>query len=68
MIIIPILLLQVAKATAVGDECLSNIRTVRAFAAEDRERDLYNAEVEKAAVLNERLGLGIGLFQGNYFA
>ena len=47
-----------------GEECVSNIRTVRAFAAEDRERDLYNAEIEKANVLNEKLGLGIGLFQG----
>ncbi len=54
---------QVAKATAVGEECISNVRTVRAFAMEDSERSLYDGEVERSRLLNERLGLGIGLFQ-----
>nr|AHK05637.1 ATP-binding cassette transporter sub-family B member 8 [Tigriopus japonicus] len=55
---------QVAKATAVGEECISNMRTVRAFAMEDQERAMFNEEVENARRLNERLGLGIGIFQG----
>ncbi len=46
-----------------GEECISNVRTVRAFAMEDMERSLYNGEVEKSRILNETLGWGIGLFQ-----
>ena len=54
---------QVAKATAVGDEAVSNIRTVRAFAMEATEAEVYARELSKARELNENLGLGIGLFQ-----
>lgn len=54
---------QVAKATAVCDEALSNIRTVRAFAMEEKEKELYAIEVEKARVMQESLGIGIGFFQ-----
>ena len=54
---------QVAKATAVCDEALSNIRTVRAFAMEEKEKELYALEVEKARVMQESLGVGIGVFQ-----
>lgn len=54
---------QVAKSTAVCEEALSNIRTVRAFAMEEQEIKLYANEVDKARVMQENLGLGIGLFQ-----
>ncbi|XP_046446364.1 mitochondrial potassium channel ATP-binding subunit-like [Daphnia pulex] len=54
---------QVAKSTAVCDEALSNIRTVRAFAMEEKEMELYAAELEKAKVMQEKLGMGIGLYQ-----
>jgi ATP-binding cassette subfamily B (MDR/TAP) protein 8 len=54
---------QVAKATAAGDEALNNIRTVRAFAMEDREYEVYADELSKATKMNETLGLGIGMFQ-----
>ncbi|XP_066249380.1 mitochondrial potassium channel ATP-binding subunit-like isoform X2 [Euwallacea similis] len=54
---------QVEKTTAVADEAISNIRTVRAFAMEDQERDMFLNEAEKAMVLNETLGFGIGIFQ-----
>jgi len=54
---------QVAKATAVGEECISNVRTVRSFAMEDEEKRLYNLQVDKSRKLNEKLGAGIGLFQ-----
>lgn len=56
-------LLKVAKSTAVCEEALSNIRTVRAFAMEDKEMELYAAELEKARLMQENLGMGIGLFQ-----
>ena len=46
-----------------ADECVSNIRTVRAFAMEDGEMEIYRQELDKAKRLNEHLGLGIGLFQ-----
>lgn len=55
---------QVAKATGVADEALGNVRTVRAFAMEDREAHLYSLEVEKSSNINEALGVGIAIFQG----
>lgn len=55
---------QVAKATGVADEALGNVRTVKAFAMEDRELQLYSHEVEKSCEMNEALGNGIAIFQG----
>ncbi|MBN3298930.1 ABCB8 protein, partial [Amia calva] len=55
---------QVAKATGVADEALGNVRTVRAFAMEDREAEHYSAEVDKSCDVNEALGVGIAVFQG----
>jgi ATP-binding cassette subfamily B (MDR/TAP) protein 8 len=54
---------QVEKTTAVADEAVSNIRTVRAFAMEDQEQELFDTEAELAMILNENLGFGIGWFQ-----
>ncbi|XP_026229896.1 mitochondrial potassium channel ATP-binding subunit [Anabas testudineus] len=55
---------QVAKATGVADEALGNVRTVKAFAMEERERQLYALEVDKSCEMNENLGAGIAVFQG----
>ncbi|CAJ1072453.1 ATP-binding cassette sub-family B member 8%2C mitochondrial [Xyrichtys novacula] len=55
---------QVAKATAVADEALGNVRTVKAFAMEERELQLYAYEVDKSCEMNENLGAGIAVFQG----
>lgn len=55
---------QIAKATGVADEAIGNVRTVRAFAMEDREVELYSAEVDTSAHMNEVLGIGIAVFQG----
>ncbi|XP_028282992.1 mitochondrial potassium channel ATP-binding subunit [Parambassis ranga] len=55
---------QVAKATGVADEALGNVRTVKAFAMEERELQLYAYEVDKSCELNENLGAGIAVFQG----
>ncbi|KAJ8976437.1 hypothetical protein NQ317_008471 [Molorchus minor] len=54
---------QAEKTTAVADEAVGNIRTVRAFAMEDQELELFDTEAELAMTLNENLGFGIGLFQ-----
>lgn len=54
---------QAAKATSVGEEAISNIRTVRAFAMESQECELFCQQSEEASRLNQRLGFGIGLFQ-----
>ncbi|XP_077300096.1 mitochondrial potassium channel ATP-binding subunit [Arctopsyche grandis] len=54
---------QIEKTTLVAEEALSNIRTVRAFAAEDYEERLFSKESVKAADLAQELGKGIGLFQ-----
>ncbi|XP_068459708.1 mitochondrial potassium channel ATP-binding subunit [Clinocottus analis] len=55
---------QVSKATGVADEALGNVRTVKAFAMEERELQLYAYEVEKSCEMNENLGSGIAVFQG----
>ncbi|XP_024129669.1 mitochondrial potassium channel ATP-binding subunit [Oryzias melastigma] len=55
---------QVAKATGVADEALGNVRTVKAFAMEERELQLYAYEVDKSCEMNENLGNGIAVFQG----
>lgn len=55
---------QVSKATGVADEALGNVRTVKAFAMEERELQLYAQEVDKSCELNESLGSGIAVFQG----
>ncbi len=54
---------QTAAAMAVGEEGISNVRTVRSFAMEDHEMERYSKEVEKSRGYNELLGFGIGLFQ-----
>ncbi|KAJ4434860.1 hypothetical protein ANN_23431 [Periplaneta americana] len=51
---------QSAKATSVGEEAISNIRTVRAFAMEHQECELFCQESDKASLLNQKLGFGIG--------
>lgn len=55
---------QSSRATAVADEAIGNVRTVRAFAMEAKEGELYREEVGKSRNLNIRLGVGIGAFQG----
>ncbi|KZC13611.1 PREDICTED: ATP-binding cassette sub-family B member 8, mitochondrial [Dufourea novaeangliae] len=55
---------QTSKSTAVCEEAIQNIRTVKAFAAEDKEIEMFSKEVEQGCKLYEKLGLGIGLFQG----
>ncbi|XP_068091508.1 mitochondrial potassium channel ATP-binding subunit-like isoform X2 [Hyperolius riggenbachi] len=55
---------QLARATGVADEALGNVRTVRAFAMEDRELESYSMEVQRSAQVNEVLGIGIAVFQG----
>ncbi|XP_077617170.1 mitochondrial potassium channel ATP-binding subunit isoform X1 [Crocuta crocuta] len=55
---------QIARATGVADEALANVRTVRAFAMEQREEERYGAELEDSRCKAEELGRGIALFQG----
>uniref|UniRef100_A0A8C9RJ27 Mitochondrial potassium channel ATP-binding subunit n=1 Tax=Scleropages formosus TaxID=113540 RepID=A0A8C9RJ27_SCLFO len=55
---------QVARATGVADEAIGNVRTVKAFAMEDREMQMYSVEVDKSCDMNETLGCGIAIFQG----
>ncbi|XP_077500062.1 mitochondrial potassium channel ATP-binding subunit-like isoform X2 [Amblyomma americanum] len=55
---------QTARAAGVADEALSNIRTVRSFAMEDTEAELFKREVDRAEHLHTALGIGIGCFQG----
>lgn len=61
--------LQAAKAINHGEEVISNIRTVRAFATEEKESEKFKEEVSESCRLYTRLGIGIGLFQAgtNFF-
>ncbi|XP_055645359.1 mitochondrial potassium channel ATP-binding subunit isoform X2 [Toxorhynchites rutilus septentrionalis] len=54
---------QSERATSVSEEALSNIRTVRASASEYSEVELFKQETDKAAMLSEKLGIGIAVFQ-----
>jgi len=51
-------------ASGLAGELIANVRTVRAFAAEERECAHYEAFTAKVAKANTHLGLHIGLFQG----
>lgn len=51
------------RATAVCEEALSNIRTVRSNAGETIERELFARETEASAELAQNLGNGIAVFQ-----
>ncbi|XP_055948459.1 mitochondrial potassium channel ATP-binding subunit-like isoform X1 [Argiope bruennichi] len=55
---------QIAQASAVADEAIGNIKTVRSFAMEESEKKLYNDQVELIQKINSKLGIGIGIFQG----
>ncbi|CAK1553064.1 unnamed protein product [Leptosia nina] len=54
---------QIEKATLVAEEAIANMRTVRAFAGEENEANMFAEECETAAHLSMELGLGVGLFQ-----
>lgn len=54
---------QATNATTIGEEAISNIRTVRAFASEQTETILFQKQIDETRKLYEQLGLGIGLFQ-----
>lgn len=55
---------EVSRSTAVADEALGNIRTVRAFAMENKEYELYAKQIDRSKTKFIHLGFGIGLFQG----
>jgi len=45
-------------------QAISNIRTVRSFAAEPTEMRLYQSSLNKTSDANTKLGFHIGIFQG----
>ncbi|KAI8915623.1 P-loop containing nucleoside triphosphate hydrolase protein [Gorgonomyces haynaldii] len=53
-----------SEANGIAAEALGNIKTVRAFAAEEYELERYEQAVTKSGQLQKRLGFHIGLFQG----
>jgi len=48
----------------IASEAISNIRTVRSFAAEPTEMKLYQSSLNKTSDANTKLGFHIGIFQG----
>lgn len=54
---------QSERATAVCEEALSNIRTVRSSACEYTEVELFRKETNEAAEISQQLGVGIAVFQ-----
>ena len=53
-----------AAASAVAEESIGNVRTVRAFAREEGEVARYGEKVDDAFALGRRLALAYGAFQG----
>lgn len=51
------------QATAVCQEAMSNVRTVRASASEYLEIETFRQETNEAARLSQKLGVGIAVFQ-----
>ncbi|KAG2225414.1 hypothetical protein INT45_010050 [Circinella minor] len=52
------------QASGVAGEVISNMRTVRAFAAEEKEMNHYGQACDKLAATSRKLGFHIGMFQG----
>lgn len=55
---------QSAKVSAMANEAFSSIRTIKAITMEERETEFYKNEIEELSKLNQKLGLGISIFQG----
>ena len=53
-----------AKVTEVASEAIVNIRTVKAFAMEEHEKNLFRQECHNARKYYVKLGYGIAIFQG----
>ena len=53
-----------AEATDVAEEKLSNIRTVRAFAQEEKEMAAYDASANKVMAMKLKEALAYGIFYG----
>ncbi|CAM9620990.1 unnamed protein product [Ascophyllum nodosum] len=54
-----------AASSAVAEEVLSNIRTVRQFSAEPREKDRYSGKVKDSYNLAAKIGITDAYFQGS---
>jgi len=55
---------ELAGATTVAEEVISNIRTVRAFSKEQKSSDKYSLAVEKSYVIGRTIALAYGIFNG----
>lgn len=53
-----------AESTDVAEETLSSVRTVRAFAREDRESNRYTSAVDRAYAVAAKRALAVGTFGG----
>lgn len=53
-----------ADASSLAEESLANIRTVKAFARERRQRTLYTTALDRTFAVSQRLALAQGTFHG----
>jgi len=53
-----------AAATSVAEEVISNVRTVRAFSKEARSQELYGQAIHKTYLTGRTIAIAFGLFQG----
>jgi len=53
-----------SEATGRANEIVGNVETVRSFANEDFEVDQFDILLQTSKDINQRLGVGIGIFQG----
>ena len=54
--------LGVANTTA--EECMSNVRTIRSFACDDKACEKYNADIDNSLKIGRMLSFIYGSFQG----
>ncbi len=48
-----------------GEESLSNVRTVKAFAREEEEDERYGNEIDRYYQLAKQMGVSLAIFQGS---
>ncbi|EFA86548.1 ABC transporter B family protein [Heterostelium album PN500] len=58
---------ELAKSSTTGEEVISNIRTVKAFAKEEKFVAIYGKDVHQSYLIGKKLALAGGIFSGGVF-
>jgi len=55
---------ELANATSVAEEVISNMRTVRSFSKESKSQTTYGNAIHKSYLIGTQIAIGYGAFQG----